>query len=153
MGEKWRRVDDEEDDDEMHLNIQEVWTRKMTQGRWWSRGNTTACGGAAFQSPPLETAGGAPLGSPTTMGCEEEGEKGWFPPPLLPHYCLPNNWPEGGDPPTSRWDPSSGVRAGGRFICLGMPDRYLGLVQVSGPSGGLGRATDPRSGEGRHSWY
>ncbi|KAK9155658.1 hypothetical protein Sjap_003138 [Stephania japonica] len=104
MGEKWRRVDDDDDDDEVHLNIQEVWTRKMTQGRWCSRGGTTACGGAAFQSPPPETAGGAPLGSPTTMGCEEEGEKGWFPPPLL-HYRLPDGWPKGGDPPTSRWDP------------------------------------------------
>ncbi|KAK9146939.1 hypothetical protein Sjap_006842 [Stephania japonica] len=135
MGEKWRRVDDEEDDDEVHLNIQEgntpslipskllfvyfiekngVWTRKMTQGRWWSRGDTTTCGGAAFQSPPPETTSGAPLGSPTTMGCEEEGEKRWFPPPLLPHYRLPDGWLEGGDPPTSRWDPSSEDRAGGR---------------------------------------
>ncbi|KAK9144461.1 hypothetical protein Sjap_004364 [Stephania japonica] len=111
MGEKWRRVDDEDDDDEVYLIIQEVWTRKMTQGKWCSRGDTTACGGAAFQSLPPETAGGAPLGSPTTMGCEEEGEKGWFPPPLLLHYRLPDGWPEGDDHPTSRWDPSGGVYA------------------------------------------
>ncbi|KAK9110061.1 hypothetical protein Sjap_018121 [Stephania japonica] len=102
MGEKWRRVDDEEDDDEEN------------DPRWCSRDGTITCGGAAFQSRPPETAGGAPLGSPTTMGCEEEGGKGWFPPPLLPHYRLPDDWPEGGDPPTSRCVPSSRVCAGGR---------------------------------------
>ncbi|KAK9109610.1 hypothetical protein Sjap_017670 [Stephania japonica] len=53
-----------------------VWRRKMTQGRWWSRDDITACGGATFQSPPLEMAGGALLRSPTTMGYEEEGGKG-----------------------------------------------------------------------------
>ncbi|KAK9156445.1 hypothetical protein Sjap_003925 [Stephania japonica] len=71
--------------------------RKMTQGRWWNRDDTTACGGAAFQSPPPETAGGAQLGSPTTMGCEEEGGKGVVSTTFLPHYRLPNGWPEGGD--------------------------------------------------------
>ncbi|KAK9102767.1 hypothetical protein Sjap_020021 [Stephania japonica] len=59
-----------------------------------------------------ETAGGAPLGSPTTMGCEEEGEKGWFPPPLLLHYRLPDGWPEGGDPPTGRLGSLQWVYAG-----------------------------------------
>ncbi|KAK9123182.1 hypothetical protein Sjap_012784 [Stephania japonica] len=82
MGEKWRRVDDEDDDDEVHLNIQEGGVAAAA---------LAACGGAAFQSPPPETASGAPLGSPTTMGCEEEGEKRWFPPPLLLHYRFPDS--------------------------------------------------------------
>ncbi|KAK9116121.1 hypothetical protein Sjap_015068 [Stephania japonica] len=30
MGEKWRKVDDEEDDDEVHLNIQEDGRRGLT---------------------------------------------------------------------------------------------------------------------------
>ncbi|KAK9145302.1 hypothetical protein Sjap_005205 [Stephania japonica] len=104
MGEKWRRVDDEEDDDEVHLNIQE--------GKWWSRGDKTTCGGVAFQSPPPETAGGAPLGSPTTIGCEEEGGKGVVsttsPPPLPPPRRLaggrrPSDQPLGSLQRGPRW--------------------------------------------------
>ncbi|KAK9090954.1 hypothetical protein Sjap_024131 [Stephania japonica] len=96
MGEKWRRVDDEEDDDEVHLNIQEVWLRKMTHERWWSRGGIAVYGGATFQSPPPETEGGASLGSPTTTSYEEEGGRGVVsttsPPPLPPLRRVVRGW-------------------------------------------------------------
>ncbi|KAK9145134.1 hypothetical protein Sjap_005037 [Stephania japonica] len=134
MGEKWRRVDDEEKDDEVHLSIQEgkhtlpsshlsfylfvllkkkwVLDRENDQGGWWSCDSTAACSG---ESPPLGTACGAPLGSPTIIGREEERGRGWFQPPLLLHCRLPNGLPEGDDPPASRWDLSSVVCAGGRW--------------------------------------
>ncbi|KAK9096116.1 hypothetical protein Sjap_021613 [Stephania japonica] len=79
MGEKWRRVDDEEDDDEVHLNIQEVWTRKMTPKEGGGAVTTQAhVVGQRSSRRRLRRQGEAPLGSPTTMGCEEEGERGGF---------------------------------------------------------------------------
>ncbi|KAK9085612.1 hypothetical protein Sjap_026023 [Stephania japonica] len=94
MEEKWRRVDDEEDDDEVHLNIQE--------GGWWSRDSIAACSGDGVQVITV----GDGMWSPTIIGREEEGGRGVVsttsPPPLLP-------------PPASCWDSSSAVRVGGRW--------------------------------------
>ncbi|KAK9117384.1 hypothetical protein Sjap_016331 [Stephania japonica] len=87
MREKWRRVDDEEDDDKVHLSIQEGKMTKEGGGVATAQPHVVA---AVFMSSPPRIACGAPLGSPTIISRGEEGEEGWFPPPLLPHCRLPD---------------------------------------------------------------
>ncbi|KAK9154804.1 hypothetical protein Sjap_002284 [Stephania japonica] len=93
-----------------------VWIWKMTQGRWWSLDGTALCGGGGVLVVAAAVGDGrwGPIGEPTTIGREEEGERGVVC-ATSPHPCrLPNGWSEGGDPPASRWDPPTqfGLKGG-----------------------------------------